>query len=264
MHIARTKNFFSKFRVRLGPVFTLIDRRDYKMAILSQISYLLYDLLHLVYPKICVACGENLLSHEDHICTKCLYDLPKTNYHLSDSNPIEKLFWGRVKIFKACSFFFFNKGSKFQKLIHKLKYNSKKEIGYELGAHFGSDLSGSEGFNSVDVIIPVPLHESKEKLRGYNQSNWIAKGISASMNKPVDSNNLKRLVASDTQTKKTRFERWENVQSVFEVTNPESLENKHILLVDDVVTTGSTLEACAQELGKINNIKISIATLAVA
>ena len=234
------------------------------MAILTQISFLLYDLLHLVYPKICVACGENLMSHEDHICTNCLYNLPKTNYHQSDSNPVARLFWGRVNIFRACSFFFFNKGSKFQKLIHKLKYDGRKEIGYELGSHFGCDLTSSEDFNSVDVIIPVPLHSSKEKLRGYNQSTWIARGISASMNKPIDNDNLKRLIANETQTKKTRFERWENVQSVFHVSNPKALENKHVLLVDDVVTTGSTLEACATELARISNIKISIATLAVA
>ncbi|MEA3445078.1 MAG: phosphoribosyltransferase family protein [Bacteroidota bacterium] len=234
------------------------------MAILTQISFLLYDLLHLVYPKICVACGENLLSHEDHICTSCLFNLPKTNYHQTNENPIAQLFWGRVKIFRACSYFFFNKGSKFQKLIHKLKYEGKKEIGYELGLHFGSDLASSEDFSSVDIIIPVPLHESKEKLRGYNQSTWIAQGISASMDKPVDSENLKRLKANETQTKKSRFERWENVKSVFQVLDTKAFENKHILLVDDVVTTGSTLEACAQELARINNIKISIATLAAA
>ncbi|MCF8371818.1 MAG: ComF family protein [Bacteroidales bacterium] len=234
------------------------------MTILAQITYLLYDLIHLVYPKVCVACGENLLDHEDHLCTHCLYDLPKTNYHQVDDNPVAKLFWGRVSIFKACSFFFFNKGSKFQTLIHKLKYDNRKEIGYELGKHFGCDLLSSEDFKSVDVIMPVPLHASKEKIRGYNQSDWIARGISASMDTPVDNNNLIRLMASETQTKKSRFERWENVDSIFQVTNPEALENKHVLLVDDVVTTGSTLEACAQELLKIPNVKVSIATLAVA
>lgn len=234
------------------------------MTILSQIAFLLSDLVHLVFPRLCVACGENLFDHEEHICTHCLCDLPKTNYHQTDSNPVAKLFWGRVPIFKACSFFFFTKGSKFQTLIHQLKYDDRKEIGYELGKCFGSDLSSSEDFKSVDVIIPVPLHLSKEKIRGYNQSNWIAKGIAASMDTPVENKNLIRLKASETQTKKSRFERWENVQSIFQVTNPEALENKHILLVDDVVTTGSTLEACAQELLKIHNVKVSIATLAAA
>jgi ComF family protein len=220
--------------------------------------------VHLIFPRLCAACNENLLDHEEHICTHCLCDLPKTDYHQTDTNPVAKLFWGRVPIFKACSFFFFNKGSKFQALIHQLKYNNRKEIGFELGKHFGFDLSSSEDFKSVDLIMPVPLHPTKEKLRGYNQSNWIAKGISASLNSPVVKDNLVRLEASATQTKKSKFERWENVQSIFQVKNPEAIENMHILLVDDVVTTGSTLEACAQELLKISGVKVSIATLAAA
>ena len=234
------------------------------MTIFTQIAYIFNDLVNLVYPRLCVACGESLLEHEDHICTQCLIDLPKTNFHHTEDNPVAKLFWGKIDIFKACSFFYFNKGSKFRSLIHKLKYNGKKEIGYEMGRQFGSDLNTSEDFKTVDMIIPVPLHPTKEKMRGYNQCDPIAEGIATSMDTPVNNSNLKRIKANETQTKKSKMERWENVQSIFEVTNPEELENKHILLVDDVVTTGSTLEACAQEILKIKNTRVSIATLAVA
>jgi len=222
------------------------------------------DFINLFFPLTCASCGNNLLKNEKAICTHCLYHIPKTNYHFEKDNPISKLFWGRVNIENATAFYFFQKGSKFQKLIHYLKYKGHKEIGYELGKIFGFELVASSLFNMIDLIIPVPLHPRKEKKRGFNQSEVIAKGISESMRKPVMVNLLYRTVEAETQTRKSRFERWKNVEEIFQVGNYGAIKNKHILLVDDVVTTGSTLESCAIELLKAENTKVSVATIAVA
>jgi len=231
---------------------------------MKTILRLLNDLLFLIYPQVCEVCNNVLAEHEHQICTKCLYELPKTNYHLNIDNPVNQLFWGKVKINSATSYFFFKKGSKFRKLIHKFKYSGKKEIGFELGKKFGNQLAESVYFKDIDIIIPVPLHPDKLKKRGYNQSNWLAKGISKTMNKLIDNHSLCRKVFTDTQTKKNRHERWENVKSAFEIIDSESLKNKHILLIDDVVTTGATLEACASIILEIENTKVSIATIAMA
>jgi ComF family protein len=220
--------------------------------------------LQLFFPEICVTCGDKLLNQEKYICLKCLFDLPRTDFHKIQGNRVEQQFWGRVKIEHAASYFYFRKGSRYQKIIHYLKYKGLKELGEEVGKHFGYDLAEAENFSEIDVIIPIPLHPKKLKKRGYNQSEWIAKGLSSGLKKPVDNNNLIRVVETSTQTKKSRFERWKNVEGIFKVQQPDLLKNKHVLLVDDVVTTGSTLEACAVELLKIPEIKISIATLAYA
>jgi len=148
-------------------------------------------------------------------------------------------------------------------LIHKLKYKGQKEIGYEIGRHFGSELFGSDFINDVDVIVPVPIHPSRKRHRGYNQSDWIGMGMSESLYIPLDTKNFYRNVATETQTKKSRFERWENVENVFKVKNENAFLNKHVLLIDDVLTTGATLEACANSLLKVADVKVSIATLAV-
>lgn len=222
------------------------------------------DLLNLIYPDLCQACDTYLLQGEVVICTKCLFHLPKTNFHQQENNPVSMLFWGRVRIEYAASFYTFEKGSKYQKLIHKLKYHNRPEIGIELGKHLGYILGKSEMYKSIDIIVPVPLHPKKRKLRGYNQSEMIVKGISESMQKPADMDSLIRQVHTESQTKKGRLERWENVDNVFQVKETEPLANKHILLVDDVVTTGSTLEACAQVLLNIEGTRVSIATLAYA
>lgn len=195
---------------------------------------------------------------------KCLHDIPRTRFHLSSENKVEQLFWGRVNIEKATSYFFFRKGSRYQKLIHFLKYKGLKEIGFEIGKHFGFEMAESGYFSDVDMIIPVPLHPKKLKKRGYNQSEWIAKGFAFGLNRPVNTDILHRIVFTSTQTRKTRFERWKNVEGIFEVTEPDKFYNKHILLVDDVITTGSTLEACAFSMQKIPGIKISVASLGYA
>ena len=222
------------------------------------------NFLELLFPTLCVTCGKRLVTQEKFLCIDCWLDLPVTNFHHHTGNKVEQVFWGRVKIEFATAYFAFKKGSNYQHLIHFIKYKGMKELGFETGRRFGISLLESTGFCSVDFIVPVPLHPKNEKMRGYNQSEWIAKGISESMKIPISVDNLRRNLHTSTQTRKNRFERWENVENIFEATRPDEFEGKHILLVDDVVTTGSTLESCALQLLQIENVKVSIATLAFA
>ncbi len=220
------------------------------------------DFLTLIFPKVCNACRKALYKSEDCICAYCHYHLPKTNFHLNKENPISKTFWGRAAVEEATSLYYFNKGTKVQHLIHQLKYRGKKEIGYSLGKHYGVELKNSRSFSTIDLVIPVPLFPSKQKKRGYNQSELFAKGLAESLSVESHSEVLIRKLNSQSQTKKTRFDRWKNVEFVFEVTKPEVLHGKHILLVDDVITTGATLEACANRIIEVPGSKVSIATIA--
>ena len=163
----------------------------------------LTDFINLLFPDLCVVCNENLMRSEQHICMKCLHEIPKTNFHLLADNPIEKRFWGKAPVFRGTSFFFFQKGSPFQKLLHALKYKGNKEIGEILGKYAAAELLDSSDFTSIDVIIPVPLHSKRLKKRGYNQSEWIAKGLSQILNVPQDTTTLRRVRENTTQTKKT-------------------------------------------------------------
>lgn len=224
---------------------------------------MLNDFFNLIFPKLCSSCEQTLLRSESVICTKCLLTLPKTNYHLDRENPINKVFWGRVDVVMAAAFYSFSKGSKVQRLLHRLKYKGGEEVGEALGLHYGFELKTSEYFKGIDYIIPVPLHKNKLKKRGYNQSESFARGLSKSMNVTVNTTDLYRKVDSTTQTKKTRYKRWENVGDIFGVIENHDLEDKTILLVDDVVTTGATIEASAQVLIKLN-CKVLVATIACA
>jgi ComF family protein len=224
----------------------------------------MFYLSELLFPRLCVVCGDKLIEQEKWICLHCQHHIPRTNFHHEPDNPVARLFYGRVQIEYATSFFYFNKGSKYQSLLHNLKYKGMKELGAEIGKIFGIDLMQSPEFSSVDVLCPVPLHPSKEKKRGYNQSWWIASGIAMLMQKNLSDNNLKRITATETQTRKSRFARWQNVEGIFELSDPEAFSGKHILLIDDVVTTGSTLEACAQSILSKTDARVSIATLATA
>lgn len=224
----------------------------------------LQSLLELLYPQLCVTCGNRLVSQEKYVCTHCWHDLPATNFHRNPENKVAQLFWGRVELENATAFFSYRKGSNYQNLIHFVKYKGMKELGFETGRRLGFALSESPSFKSVDCIVPVPLHFSKEKKRGYNQSEWIARGIAESLSKKVIANNLIRKTHTSTQTRKNRFERWQNVENIFEIKNPDEFSGKHILIIDDVVTTGSTLEACAEVLINTCQSKVSVATLAFA
>jgi len=222
------------------------------------------DFISLIFPRICAACGNSLWKNETGLCRSCEYHLPKTNFHHSADNPVARLFWGREDIVSAAAFLYFNKGSKVQRLVHQLKYKGRKDIGVCLGVLYGLELKYSPNFNSAGCIIPVPLHKQKFMKRGYNQSEQIAIGLSEAMHIPVSSHLLKRIKATETQTRKSRFSRYQNVKDIFLVDSPAQWKGQHLILVDDVVTTGATLESCIRALKAIPEVKISIACLATA
>jgi ComF family protein len=192
-----------------------------------------------------------------------LYNLPRTNFHNDPENDAAQVFWGRARIENTASYLYFQKKGIVQSILHKLKYKGEKELGVFMGRIYGYELRDTL-FAQVDVIIPVPLHIQRLKKRGYNQSEMFAKGLAEVFHKPVDVESLKRRIANPSQTRKHRYERWLNVNEVFEVIYPENLVGKHILLVDDVVTTGATLESCANVILECENTKVSIVTLAKA
>ncbi len=226
-------------------------------------SSLLDNFISLFYPQLCPACNKDLAPGEEMLCLDCEFRLPKTEHHLELENAMSEKFWGRVSISYAAGMYHFVKGGRVQALIHHLKYKGKTDVGIWLGEKYGRWLMESRFFREVDYIIPVPLHPKKEFQRGYNQSDVFAKGLSASMNIPWRKDILKRSIYTETQTKKTREERFDNVSQAFVLgENPPA--NKHFLLVDDVMTTGATLEACAHHLLKIPGAKVSLAVIGFA
>jgi ComF family protein len=222
------------------------------------------DFISLLFPRLCYACGNHLLRNENIICTECYVIIPRTNYHKINENPVEQLFWGRCIIEKAAAFSFYNKGSRIRNLIHNLKYNGIQEIGHEIGRIYGLSLRDSGFTYDIDLVIPVPLHPSKKRVRGYNQSDTISEGIAGAAGLKVNKNSLVRSKVSPTQTRRSRYDRWTNVDGIFKVNEPEKLIGQHILLVDDVITTGSTIESCANELLKIEGVRVSAVALAFA
>ncbi|MDD2244631.1 MAG: ComF family protein [Dysgonamonadaceae bacterium] len=222
---------------------------------------ILHDFLHLFFPDCCCVCGNKLNVSENGICLECLYKLPKTNNFKIPGNKAEELMAGRFPFQRIASFCVYTKDGILQKLVHQFKYNNRKEIAIMLGRLFANDILGSEFISSIDLIVPVPLHPKRLKIRGYNQSELIARGMSEVTEISVSSSNLIRSIYNPTQTKRSRTQRWENVKDIFELRNINEFANKHVLLVDDVITTGSTIEACSIPILKCNNVKISIATL---
>lgn len=226
---------------------------------------LITDFFNVFYPELCSGCGNSLNKGEKIICLTCDATLPITDFHKHQDNPLEKIFWGRIPVCAGASYLYFKKGGKVQNLLYHLKYNGVKEVGILMGEQYGEILKSVKRFSDSDYIIPVPLHDKKEKKRGFNQSEQFGVGLAKTMNKTIVNNNLIRIQYSDSQTRKTRFNRWENVADIFEVKNPEMFQSKKILLVDDVITTGATLESCANALLKnCPGIEINIATIAFA
>mgnify|MGYP003575263273 CR=1 FL=1 len=222
------------------------------------------DLINLLFPELCNGCGKLLYHGEKDICTKCLYDLPFTDFHLYEDNLVAKQLWGRLPVNAAMAMLYFKKGTKVQNLIHGLKYAGKTDIGITLGKLLANKLSKSDFYADIDIVIPVPLHQKKMRVRGYNQSEYIAKGLAEELGISVSATHLLRNKSTESQTKKARYTRYENMQDVFNVKNADDLKDKHILLVDDVITTGATLEACGNVLLKHGIKKLSIAAIAFA
>ena len=220
------------------------------------------DFIHLLYPHTCAGCGSDLLENDQSICIHCYANLPDTNYALLPGNPIEKIFYGRLNVQQATAGYYFSKSSVLQRLIHQLKYNGNTEVGRQLGQWLGLQLQQSNRFNSVDALVPLPLYPSKEKKRGYNQATVLCEGISEILDIPILNNVVLRKRFTETQTKKGRTERLKNVDGSFEVDNSAAIQQKHVLLVDDVITTGATLEACGLAINEASDVKLSIATLA--
>lgn len=222
---------------------------------------LLSDFSHLFFPHTCAGCGTDVLNHESPLCIRCIDQLPVTNFHSWTGNAVEKRFWGRIPVHAATSYCYFTGHSLIQQLLHQLKYKGNREIGYFLGRLMGETIMASNRMNDIDVLVPLPLYASRERKRGYNQAAILCEGMATAMHIPVIKNAVVRLSATDTQTHKNRVERWQNMQGRFYVNDPAALANKHVLLTDDVITTGATLEACGQELLSYCS-RLSIATLA--
>lgn len=222
----------------------------------------LKDIFYLFFPEVCLACKNILSGKEEIICVNCRHDLPETNFGNTPNNLVENMFRGRVQIEAATSLFFFHKKGKVQQLIHQLKYRNHEEVGTLLGNWLGTEIKNSNRFNHLNCIVPVPVHPKKIKKRGYNQLSKFGIALSEILEIPFYENILIKKGTTETQTHKGRIERWKNVKQLFEVNNQIAFENKHILLIDDVITTGATLEACATQLLLSENVKISVAVMA--
>ncbi len=235
------------------------------MSLISKTITLCSNFVSLLFPNLCTCCGQSLIDGENTICLGCISCLPKTNLHLQQDNILEKKFWGKANIERATAFCYYQKNSEIQHLIHKLKYKNGQNIGIALGKYAGAELSNSKDFNAIDLIVPVPLHWRKLQKRGYNQSLSIANGLAEVMGRPIDNTTLLRLIDNPTQTKKSTFGRWQNTKGIFGISNPQNFAGKHILLIDDVLTTGSTIIACVDAiLDNCENSKISVFTIAAA
>ena len=221
------------------------------------------SVLHLFFPHVCTGCGNDILDKESVLCMRCIDAMPETNFELHPDNPVEKMYRGRLRLTSGTAQFYFTKESLMQHLMHQFKYKSNRDLGLQLGRIMGDQIIKSDRIN-VDALIPLPLFPAKEKRRGYNQATLLCKGMAEAMNIPVIDNAIIRPQHTETQTKKGRIERWKNMEGKFVLNNPDAIKNKHLLLVDDIVTTGATLEACGNQLLKGENVKLSLATLCIA
>jgi ComF family protein len=234
------------------------------MNALSQATEWLHAFGALFYPHLCAGCGTNNIGRDEAICVKCISRFPVTGFANQPGNPIEKLFWGRIPVAAACSQFYFTRASTTQYALHALKYKGNKEAGMVMGRLLGYSLRQSDRFSNIDCIVPLPLYPEKERIRGYNQSTVIAKGVQDILKTDLITDAIARNRYTDSQTHKNRIERWKNVGGVFCLQKPESLQGKKILLIDDVVTTGASLEACGEAIGNAGIKALYIATLAFA
>lgn len=222
-----------------------------------------HDLLNLFYPQICNCCGSELLGKENIICTSCLHKLPLTGFHLDNENAVKKVFTGRLDIENATALLYFRKKGMVQELIHNLKYRGHREISTYLGDWYGELLADTSQFGTIQAVIPVPLHPKKLRSRGFNQVEGFGKAIANKLQIEYLDDVLVKKSTTRSQTLKNRLARWGQIEETFMIENTQKAENKHLLLVDDLITTGATLEACTHKLQKINGVKISMATMAI-
>lgn len=218
-------------------------------------------LLHLVYPHCCAGCGSDVLSNDQHLCLKCHSLLPATQFHHYPNNPIEKIFWGRLPLKGATAQYYFTKDSLMQELMHQFKYTPDRELGHYLGVLMGRAFADTHRFSRIDALVPLPLFAAREKKRGFNQAAVLCDGIASVLQKPVLEDVVYRTTSTESQTRKSRVERWQNMEGRFALAKEHLLRQKHVLLVDDVVTTGATLESCGNTLLQAEGLALSIATL---
>lgn len=228
------------------------------------IDKMIINLLNLFFPKVCLACDALLNDNEAYVCTFCRHELPVTNFHTDKNNAVAKRLYGRVNFVHATSLFWFNKKGKVQHLIHNLKYKRQEDVGVFIGKWLGEELRDIEQYKAIEVVVPVPLHKSKLRRRGYNQVDKFARELATAFEIPYCPNILIKTKATATQVFKNRLKRILTHQSDFAIADKNPLKGKHILLVDDIITTGATLEACANQLLAIDGVSISIATMAIA
>ena len=221
------------------------------------------NLLNLFFPKVCLACQNYLTDNELHICTQCRHQLPLTNFHFDTSNAVHKMMYGRVKLDQATALLHFSKKGIVQQLMHNLKYRNHEVIGQFLGEWLGEELKNSEAYKTIDVVVPVPLHKSKQRQRGYNQVDKFGKALANALQADYNSHTLIKSSATKTQVFKDRLKRSSNTDANFTISEKDALKHKHILLVDDIITTGATIESCANALLSIEGIKLSVATMAI-
>lgn len=229
----------------------------------NKLSNIINDINTLLLPVVCFGCNAQLYRGEKHLCTVCRHQLPLTEYTFNVENPVDRIFYGRINIKKANSFLFFTDHGIVKNLIHHLKYKGQEQIGMFLGDWFGNILTENNHLPSIDFVIPVPLHRKKLKKRGYNQTSLFAKQLAFHLSSTYNDQLLVKTANTRTQTKKTRLSRWYDNRSLYEITNPSLLKNKNILLVDDVITTGATMELCTTQINKVPGATVFIASMAV-
>lgn len=229
------------------------------------ISLFLRSLFHVYVPQLCRICGEELLSGERELCRKCLDGLPRTFFEIEKDNICEQRFWGVVDMHSVFSIYYFRRGEWIQRLIHKVKYNRCRELGIVLGEEIGRIMLQNDLVKDYNMLVPIPLHYKKQALRGYNQAQLLAEGISNITGLPVCPDIIKKHIDNSTQTHKDKYERYLNTHDVYSLcVSCDTLSNKHILLVDDVLTTGNTAAACARLFSNLPNTYVGVVTLGLA
>ncbi len=214
--------------------------------------------IHLIYPHNCEGCGTDILNDNSYLCTKCLYQLPQTGFIANANNPVEKKLYGRIKVEQAGAGFYFTKDGLLQHLVGQLKYKNNKEMGLYLGRLLGHQLQSTHRFDEVEALIPLPLNEKKLSKRGYNQAEIICEGIASVWNKPIITDAVIRLIDTATQTNKSLTDRWDNIEGAFAIADASKIEGKHVALIDDILTTGASIESCGHELLKVKGVRLSV------